>query len=78
MSEVYVPHRLLCPPVGLLTRVGGPVGRKFAQLSKWVLRTCKLIDDEDSAEEVSEEELRLVVQSGTETEQGAMIGGVLD
>ena len=56
----------------------GPVGLKFAQLSKWVLRTCKLIDDEDSAEEVSEEELRLVVQSGTETEQGAMIGGVLD
>ena len=27
---------------------------------------------------MSEEELRLVVQSGTETEQGAMIGGVLD
>ena len=78
VNNAEMTARLLCPPVGLLTRVVGPVGLKFAQLSKWVLRTCKLIDDEDSAEEVSEEELRLVVQSGTETEQGAMIGGVLD
>ena len=75
--------RLLCPSVGLLTRVIGPFGLKFAQLSKWVLRTCRLIDDDDSAEEVSEDEVRMVVggasaSGGLDTESGAMIGGVLD
>ena len=77
--------RLLVPPINVMTKVLGPVATSFASLSKRVLRRLGLVSKNggDSANAVSEEELRLIVggaseSGGIETSEGTMIEGVLD